>query len=162
MVALAGRAVRRQPMSPASKALLSLTGSVGFVPRAGLGRSYQQALSIYQQVNDRNSEANALNNLGIIYLSLSQYDKAIAFYKQSVNVSESIRYDLQQLPQESQKAYTDSISKTYTDLAKVLKAQGRSSEAQAVLALLDRVPPNNPNGISLTPAEQKILAELSR
>jgi hypothetical protein len=53
------------------------------------------------------------------------------------------------------------MSRTYINLTKVLKVQGRSTEAQTVLALLDRVPPNNPNGISLTPAEQKILAEFS-
>jgi tetratricopeptide (TPR) repeat protein len=97
--------------------------------------------------------------------SLLQYDKAIAFYKQSVNVSESIRYGIRELPQDSQKAYVKSIAsiaETYTLLAKLLTQQGRSTEAQAVLALLDRVAPNNADGIPLTPAEQKILAEFAK
>jgi tetratricopeptide (TPR) repeat protein len=123
---------------------------------------YQQALPILLQVKDRDSEAKTLNNLGIAYSSLSQYKKAIAFYKQSVNVRESIRYGLRKLPQDSQKAFSNSVSRTYTNLAEVLKAQGRSTEAQAVLALLDRLPPNNADGIPLTPAEQKILAEFVR
>jgi tetratricopeptide (TPR) repeat protein len=120
---------------------------------------YQQALPIFQQVKDRNGEANALTNLGLAYDSLSQYDKAIAFYKQSINVSESIRYGIRQLPEDSQKPYTKSIADRYTDLAKLLTQQGRSTEAQTVLALLDRVPPNNADGIPLTPTEQQILAE---
>jgi tetratricopeptide (TPR) repeat protein len=119
---------------------------------------YQQALPIYQQVKNRDGEATALNNLGIAYSSLSQSDKAIVFYKQSINVSESIRYGIRQLPPDSQKAYIESIADTYTYLAKLLTQQGRSTEAQAVLALLDRVPPNNVDGIPLTRAEQQILA----
>jgi tetratricopeptide (TPR) repeat protein len=123
---------------------------------------YQQALPIFQQVKDRNGEAKALNNLGIAYRSLSQYDKAIVFYKQSINRRESIRYGIRELPQDSQKAYVKSITDTYTYLAKLLTKQGRSTEAQAVLALLDRVPPNNADGIPLTAAEQQILAEFAK
>jgi tetratricopeptide (TPR) repeat protein len=123
---------------------------------------HQQALPIFQQVKDRNGEADTLVNLGNAYRSLSQYEQAIAFYKQSVNVSESIRHGIRQLPQDSQKAYVKSIADTYTYLAELLTKQGRSTEAQAVLALLDRVPPNNADGIPLTPAEQKILAEFAK
>jgi tetratricopeptide (TPR) repeat protein len=123
---------------------------------------YQQALSIFQQVKDRNGEANALIGLGNAYGSLSQYDKAISYYKQSINRRESIRYGIRELPQDSQKAYVKSTTDTYTYLAKLLTKQGRSTEAQAVLALLNRVPPNNTDGIPLTPAEQQILAEFAK
>ncbi len=123
---------------------------------------YQQALPIYQQVKNRDGEAKALTNLGNAYNLLLQYDKAIAFYKQSINVSESIRYGIRTLPQDRQKSYIKSIADTYTYLVKLLTQQGRSTEAQAVLTLLDRIPPNNADGIALTPAEQKILAEFAK
>jgi tetratricopeptide (TPR) repeat protein len=97
-----------------------------------------------------------------IYGALSQYDKAIAFYKQSVNVNESVRYGMRELPQDSQKAYVKSSAEAYKFFAELLTKQGRSTEAQAVLTLLDRVPPNNTGGILLTPAEQQILAELAK
>jgi hypothetical protein len=93
--------------------------------------------------------------LGLAHNSLSQYEKAIAFSKQSINVSESIRYGIRQLPQDSQKAYVKSIAETYTFLAKLLKDQGRSTEAQAVLTLLDRVPPPTPTGFPSLPPSSK-------
>jgi tetratricopeptide (TPR) repeat protein len=123
---------------------------------------YQKVLPIYQDVKNRDSEADVLRNLGSAYGALSQDEKAIVLYKQSVNVSESIRHGIRQLPQDSQKAYIKSIADTYTYLTKLLKDQGRSTEAEAVLTLLDRVPPNNADGIPLTPAEQKILAEFAK
>jgi hypothetical protein len=51
--------------------------------------------------------------------------------------------------------YVKSIADTYTFLTKLLKQQGRSTEAQAVLALLDRIPPNNADGI---PHQKKELS----
>jgi tetratricopeptide (TPR) repeat protein len=123
---------------------------------------FQPTLRIFQQVKDRNAEAKALASLDNTYGSLSQYEKAIAFYKQSINIHESIRYSIQELPQESQQAYLKSIVINYTYLSKFLAQQGRTSEAQTVLKLLDPVSPNNPDGIALTPAEQQILANFAK
>jgi tetratricopeptide (TPR) repeat protein len=121
-----------------------------------------QSLPIFQQLENPNSEAWALNGLGKAYWGLSQHDKAIAFYKQSINVSESIRYRIRRRSKDSQRSYVKSIAVSYDSLAELLTQQGRSTEAQAVLALLDRMPPNNADGIPLTPAEQKILAEFAK
>jgi tetratricopeptide (TPR) repeat protein len=123
---------------------------------------YQQSLPIYREVKDRNFEAIVLVGLGMTYRSLWQHDKAIAHYKQSINLSESLRYENREIPQDDQKNYLKSIAFTYTDLARLLTQTGRSTEAEVVVALLDRLPPINPDGIPLTPAEQQILTESAK
>ncbi|MDY7008604.1 MAG: hypothetical protein SWX82_32975 [Cyanobacteriota bacterium] len=56
--------------------------------------------------------------------------------KQSVNITESIRQDFRQLPQDLQKFYEDTIAAYYRDLANLLIEQDRILEAQRVLDLL--------------------------
>jgi CHAT domain-containing protein/tetratricopeptide (TPR) repeat protein len=51
---------------------------------------WQQALAIYQQIKDRNGEANSLGNLGSAYNSLGQYPKAIEFHQQSLAIQREI------------------------------------------------------------------------
>jgi tetratricopeptide (TPR) repeat protein len=43
---------------------------------AGL-RSFQQALSIYRSIKDRGGEGNALDQMGVVYNLLGNYNKAI-------------------------------------------------------------------------------------
>jgi tetratricopeptide (TPR) repeat protein len=74
--------------------------------------------------------------LGIVAEKLGNYEEAIVFYKESVNVYEQIREDIRGLPPEEQKSYLSTIEDTYRNLADLLMSQGRSKEAQEVLELL--------------------------
>ncbi len=127
---------------------------------------YNQALPLSRAVGGRNGEATILNNVAFILVS-QQPELAIALYKQSVNIYESIRQDNQKLPKELRESYAKSISSTYQDLANLLIKQGRLPEAQAVLELLKLKELNtytrnvrtSNTGIRFTDAEQKALTE---
>ena len=96
----------------------------------------QQALAIAREIGDRTVEGIALRIIGGTLAKQQQPELAIVFYKQSVNVRESIRHDLRKLPRESQETYAQSVAGTYRSLADLLIQQGRLPEAQAVLELL--------------------------
>lgn len=98
--------------------------------------AYQRALSIAQEKGDRKYEASALEKIGELYRQQNQPELAIVFYKQSVNIYESIREDIRKLPRETQETYAQSVAGTYRSLADLLIQQGRLPEAQAVLELL--------------------------
>ena len=70
-----------------------------------------------------------MNNIGAVLEKQNQPDLAIAFYKQSVNVRETIRQDIAKLPRESQESYTKSVADTYRALANLLIQQRRLPEA---------------------------------
>ncbi|WNZ44081.1 tetratricopeptide repeat protein [Leptolyngbya boryana CZ1] len=147
--------------------------NIGFVYSSALGEQqkgldyYNQALPLYRVVGDRGGEAGTLNNVAFLLADQKQPELAIALYKQSVNVYESIRQDNQKLPKELRESYAKSISYTYQGLADLLIKQGRLPEAQAVLELLKLKELNTytrnartPNtGIRFTDAEQKALTE---
>ena len=80
-------------------------------------------------------ERLSLSNLGQT-LAKQEPELAISFYKQAVNVVESIRQDSRNLPRESQELYTASVAFTYRNLADLLLTQGRTREAQEILELL--------------------------
>ena len=65
-----------------------------------------------------------------------QPELAILFYKQSVNVRESIRKDIRGLSKDEQKSYLSTVENTYRNLAALLLKQDRILEAQQVLDLL--------------------------
>ena len=53
-------------------------------------QSWQEALIIYQKINDRQGEGAALVNLGAAYLSLGDYTKAIEYQQQSLAIAREI------------------------------------------------------------------------
>ncbi len=53
-------------------------------------QSWEQALTIYRKIEDREGEANSLGNLGIAYDSLGQYQNAIDFHQQSLEIEREI------------------------------------------------------------------------
>jgi len=57
--------------------------------RAAL-QSWQQALTIYREIGDRQGEANSLGNLGSAYYSLGQYQVAIDYHQQSLAIEREI------------------------------------------------------------------------
>ncbi|MBD2546653.1 MULTISPECIES: CHAT domain-containing protein [Planktothricoides] len=129
---------------------------------------YFSALRIHQAISDRRSSRITLSNLGDLLLQENQIELAIIFYKQSVNITEEIRQDLQTLSLEQQRAYSETISNTYRTLADLLLQKGRIREAQRVLDLLKiqeldnylhNVPGNaeTAEGIELLPQEQDLF-----
>ncbi|MBD2330036.1 tetratricopeptide repeat protein [Alkalinema sp. FACHB-956] len=96
---------------------------------------YNQALPLRRAVGDRSGEAITLNNIGWL-LRQDSPQAAIVFYKQSVNVYETLRQNIRKLPKATQKTYTDSIAVTYRRLADLLLENDRILEAQQVLDLL--------------------------
>ena len=97
---------------------------------------YQQALAIAQNLGLREQESLLLDKIARLLEKQKEPELAIAFYKQSVNVRETIRQDITKLPRESQESYTKSVADTYRALANLLIQQRRLPEAQAVLELL--------------------------
>ncbi|BAY60055.1 TPR repeat-containing protein [Calothrix brevissima NIES-22] len=54
-------------------------------------QSWQQALSIYREIQDRQGEEKALGNLGLVYNSLGDYKKAIDYHQQVLAIAQSIK-----------------------------------------------------------------------
>jgi CHAT domain-containing protein/Flp pilus assembly protein TadD len=97
--------------------------------------AYQKSLAVYRELGNRNQESEVLSSLGLVF-KFNQPELAIAFYKQSVNVTESIRKELKVLPKNQQQAFQQKIAGTYRSLADLLLRQGRVMEALQVLDLL--------------------------
>jgi tetratricopeptide (TPR) repeat protein len=97
---------------------------------------HRQALPIFRDLGDRDREGFLLASIGILYVSYNSPESAIQFLQQSVEVRESIRKQMQQLPQPVQQSYADSLADDYQLLAELLKQQNRNTEAQQVLDLL--------------------------
>jgi CHAT domain-containing protein len=95
----------------------------------------EQSLAIIREIKDRAGERIALHNLGIAF-EKKEPELALVFYKQSVNITESIRQDNRKLDRTLQTSYTETVAGTYRRLADLLIAQGRIIEAQEVLELL--------------------------
>ncbi|MBE9107892.1 tetratricopeptide repeat protein [Nodosilinea sp. LEGE 07298] len=130
---------------------------------------YEQALPLYQAIEDRSGQSALLRYFGALLAAQEQPELAIAFYKASVNLRESIRADLQELPEDLQSSYTESISESYRELVRLLLEQDRVLEAQQVLELLRvqeideylrdmRGNAQTAEGLDLWEAEQQLLA----
>ncbi|MFN6067754.1 MAG: CHAT domain-containing protein, partial [Pseudanabaena sp.] len=87
------------------------------------------------EVGNRNQEAKLLGNIGYI-LEKKYPELAIAFYKQSINVTESIRKELRVLSIDQQRSYERTVAANYRSLAALLLRQGRVMEGLQVLDLL--------------------------
>ncbi|KKD38663.1 MAG: tetratricopeptide repeat protein [Limnoraphis robusta] len=130
---------------------------------------YKKALVIHQDIGDRTGEYTILKNIGYLLEEQEQPELAIAFLKQSVNITESIRQNLQVLSREIQQSYTEKVADTYRKLADLLLKENRVLEAQRVLDLLKvqeledylknvRGNANTASGIEFYQPEQEILA----
>ena len=97
---------------------------------------HERSLAIIRETTNRDAKIIAFNNIGTTLKKQRKFDLAIVFYKQSINVSESIRRDNSPLPRDIQVSYTETVARTYRELADLLISQGRIGEAQKVLELL--------------------------
>ncbi|MEM9219265.1 MAG: tetratricopeptide repeat protein [Cyanobacteria bacterium P01_F01_bin.150] len=98
--------------------------------------NYQKSLITFQEINARNEEGEVLGNIGSLLAESDQIELAITFYKQSVNVRESVRNGIRELPREQRQSFTDTIADDYRALADLLLQQNRILEAQQILDLL--------------------------
>lgn len=98
--------------------------------------SFQDALLHFRKLNEPFGESQVLSNLGTLAATQNESELAIVLYKESVNILESIRDRLIDLPVDAQRSYTESISETYRSLADLLLQENRIIEAQRVLDLL--------------------------
>ena len=99
-------------------------------------QTFHKALGTFRKLKDRPGERITLRNMGKSLKKQNQPELAIVFYKQAVNITESIRQGLKQLSPAEQKSYVKTVSETYRSLADLLLSQGRILEAQQVLELL--------------------------
>ncbi|MGB3513682.1 MAG: tetratricopeptide repeat protein [Microcoleaceae cyanobacterium] len=93
-------------------------------------------LIIDRQLGNQDGERITLANIGKLLAKKNQPELAIIFYKQSVNITETIRKDLKVLPAEQQKSYTESVAEIYRALGNLLLKQKRVLEAHQILDLL--------------------------
>ncbi|MCL2924284.1 MAG: CHAT domain-containing protein, partial [Trichodesmium sp. MAG_R04] len=93
------------------------------------------ALMIERQLGYQYKERITLANIGKLLEKNNQYQLAIIFYKQSVNITENIRKDLQKLPVEQKSLYIESISEIYRNLSDLLLQKKRALEAHQILDL---------------------------
>jgi tetratricopeptide (TPR) repeat protein len=111
----------RQGEEKALRGLGATYYSLGDYPKAI--EFQQQHLAIAREIGDRDGEAIGLNNLADTLEKQNQPALAIVFYKQAVNIRESIRKNLRSLSTEQQKTYTETVSYSYRNLAGLLLQQ---------------------------------------
>ena len=97
---------------------------------------FERALAIFSQIGDREQEARTLSSIGFLLDAKEQTRLAIIFFKKSINIYEEIRKDTNQLSEELQYSYTETIANSYRNLAKLLLEEKRVMEALQVLDLL--------------------------
>ncbi|MEB3278926.1 MAG: tetratricopeptide repeat protein [Lyngbya sp.] len=55
-------------------------------------QSWQQALQLYREVENKRGEVNCLGKLGNVYQSLGQYQQAITCHQQALGIARNIKY----------------------------------------------------------------------
>jgi CHAT domain-containing protein/tetratricopeptide (TPR) repeat protein len=78
--------------------------------------SLQEALNIYQQIKHRQGEAEALENIGLIYNDMRNYVKAIEFYQQYLGLVRELE------DEEGEHTALDSLGNVYYSLGNNIKA----------------------------------------
>jgi tetratricopeptide (TPR) repeat protein len=83
----------------------------------GAFESYLQALRLFRNLGDLSGESLTLSNIAALAEAKDEIQLAIAFYKESVNLLESIRQNLAGFSIEALRSYTEAVSDTYRSLA---------------------------------------------
>lgn len=94
---------------------------------------FQTSLPLRKAVGDKSGEANTLDWLRFYWKSLNNPRFATFYGKQSVNLLQKLRSNINALDKEIQRTYLKSIEHAYRRLADILIAEGRLSEAQQIL-----------------------------
>jgi len=137
----------------------------GHIPEAL--SDFQAALAMRREVRSRDGEAITLAWLERIYEKLHKPSAAIAFGKLAVNITQTLRRDIRNLPEPLQRSLREKERDVYQALASRLAAQGRIPEAVQTMALVNDdqyqqfltrgTAPALDLNIELTPAEQTFM-----
>nr|WP_199305036.1 CHAT domain-containing tetratricopeptide repeat protein [Coleofasciculus sp. FACHB-125] len=106
-------------------------------------QSWQQALSLYREIKDRQYEGASLGNLGLAYDSLGDYAKAIDYHQQSLAIareikdrqSEGVSLNNLGIPYYSLGDYAKAIDYYQQSLAIAREIQDRLGEGNALSSL---------------------------
>ena len=96
----------------------------------------KQSLTILKDLGARSEQVAVLSLIAQVFQSQNQPNLAISHYRQAIEITESIRKELGQSSKEQAVSYTKTVSGLYTQLAELLKQEGKANEAQDVLNLL--------------------------
>lgn len=127
---------------------------------------YGEVLPLIRVVGDKRGEAVVLTNLMKAWQKLAKPQLGTFYGKQSVNIYQQLRSNIQGLDKDIQKTYLRSVEQTYRDLAEMLITQGRSAEAQQVLNTFkdqqffdfDQTQARQPEPLTRTPREAEFGA----
>ena len=157
----------RQNEARAQLALAKVYGDMGDTAKAQA--HLKQALPLAKEVNDPLIESPIF--YGLMLVNKARPALAIYYGKQSVNLLQQVRSNIQGLDKPLQSTFVLSKAVFYRDLADLLIAQGRLPEAQQVLDLLkqqeysDYVRGAGTDALSpltLTPAEQQAAQDYEK
>ena len=135
---------------------------------------FQASLPLRKVVGDKSGQAYTLFWLMYHWQSLNNPRFAVFYGKQSVNLLQELRTNIQSLDKETQKTYLKSVEPTYRRLADILIAQGCIAEAEQVLGMLkeeeyfsylrrdDKVAADLKGRISLSPDEKIAFADYEK
>ncbi len=97
---------------------------------------FNSSLALSRSLGTRYSEAKTLENLMEVWTKLGNRNFAVFYGKNAINIYQDFRKGIQTLSLEDQKSYLKTVEGVYRQLASLLIAQGRISEAEQVLVML--------------------------
>ncbi len=103
---------------------------------APAAENFQEALIIARSVQARDEESAALAGMMQVAIQNRNAPLAIFYGKQSINLLQSTRSEIEKVEKDIQANYVKDNEQTYRQLADTLIAEGRLPEAQQVLAML--------------------------
>lgn len=134
-LALIRQAGNKMPEKKQEARSLKNIGSV-YIRQGEYLRAFEyltESLLLRRQINDKDGEAKTLRDLmnACVGLKLPRY--AVYFGKQSVNVYQQLRANIQSLDKETQRSFLNSVEGSYRSLAEHLVAENRLVEAEQTL-----------------------------
>jgi CHAT domain-containing protein len=96
----------------------------------------QNAIALQTNMGNTPGLASSKASLAAYYAKQNQPELAIALYKSAIQNYEAVRKGLATLPKNQQESYTETVAKTYRDLADLLLKNNRILEARQVIELL--------------------------
>ena len=97
---------------------------------------YNASLALSRSLGTRYTEAKTLENLMSVWSKLGNRNFAAFYGKNAINIYQDFRKGIQSLGVDDQKSYLKTVEGSYRQLASILVAQGRISEAEQVLVML--------------------------
>ena len=139
---------------------------------SGLGQrqkalaSYNKAMVLWRVIGERGGEAITLGNLAAEWKESGKPLLAIFYGKQTINIYQTLRGNIQRLNKEQQKTYLSKVEPSYRFIADLLISEGRLAEAHQTLNLFkdqqffdfNRDRQKGASALTLTPRESMFVA----